>query len=97
MVFTIEQLIIPVLAATIYAAAGFMQKSQSDQTFDQIKFLSTVLLGLALGVISIFAGWQVTMETIGQQVIAYGGFIVIIERVIKTLLKWQETEVITSG
>ena len=90
MVADLVNAVIPVLSAALYAATGFIQKNQSGQSFDWQKFGITIGVGVVIGAISVYAGWPVTADNIGQQIIAYGGVIVLIERILKSGWKFQD-------
>ena len=80
----------PVISAGLYAAMGFVQKYQSGQSFDWNKFGITIGIGIVIGAISVYLGWPVTADNIGQQIIAYGGVIVLLERILKSGYKYHD-------
>lgn len=80
------EFLIPMLSAAVYALAFYLKRYQEDGVaFDFVKFGSTLILGLVIGVVSVYSGIGVSSETVIAQFAAYAGFTAVIESVIKML------------
>ena len=85
-----ESMIAPIVSAAFYAAMGFVQKYQSGQAFDWQKFGITIAIGAIFGAIAVYYGFPVTAESIGTQILTYGGVIVLVERILKSGYKYGD-------
>lgn len=74
-----------IIAAIIYASIGYIKSV--DQDFDMVKFLTTILFGAIIGAICVFGNIPITQENIATQMAAYGGLTIIIENIVKSIVR----------
>ena len=77
----INQIVLAITAAVIYALAGYF-KSQPAETFDREKFLTTIVIGVIVGIVEVYL--NVTFEAAYNLLLSMG-LIVVIENVCKIL------------
>jgi len=82
-----EAIIYAVVAAIVFALSGYL-KSAKDEEFDATKFIATVLVGALVGVVLYVKGAAITEEAVATQFAAYAGIVVIVENVIKAVMRW---------
>ena len=79
----LETIGIALLMSVIYVILG-VAKSTGEQ-FDPVKAVSTVLLGLLIGVVMCLSGQPVTEAGVAEQLAVYGGLLYVFENIIKAL------------
>lgn len=82
---------IPVITAIVYSVLIFAKKNidvQNPQAFDVVKFAATVLIGLVLGLVSVWFNLPVTQAGMEAAFLTYGGAIVLVETVLKSVYRW---------
>jgi len=79
-----------ILAAVVYAASMYLKKNLSDnpQSFDPLKFLSTVIVGAIVGIVMCQSGTQVTEQDFETQLATYAGLVAVVENVLKILYRY---------
>ena len=84
-----QTVVLAIVAAIMYAGTQFMKKEATDkpEQFDWTKFMSTVFLGGIIGIISGLKGIVPSEETIQLQLALFAGSTVIIENVIKIVVR----------
>lgn len=82
-------LIYPILAALIVASAGYVQKitGSNPEKFDLVKFSATVVIGGGITVLMFVTGQPISAESLGFQLVAYSGLIVLVENGIKIVTR----------
>lgn len=77
-----------VVAAVIYSVIFYGKALQSSgETFDFMKMLYTIILGACIGAGMAILNLPVTMESLEVQITTYGFMIVIIENLLKILMR----------
>ena len=76
---------IALLMSIIYVILG-VAKSVGEQ-FDPVKAVSTVLLGLLIGVVMYISGQPITQAGITEQLAVYGGLLYVFENIIKAVVR----------
>lgn len=82
---------IPVVTAITYSVLLYAKKNinqASPQMFDPVKFAATVLLGLGLGIASVWLNLDISQAGIEAAFLTYGGALVLIESLIKAVYRW---------
>jgi putative Mn2+ efflux pump MntP len=81
----IENVVFSVGAALVYSFTFYAKKYdlEEKEEFNKWKFISTLTVGLAVGVGSIVVGYEVTYANIETKLIAYTGLIALIESFLK--------------
>ena len=82
-----EAIIFAIVAAIVFAASGYL-KSAKDEEFDVTKFGATILVGALVGVVLYVKGAAITESSVTEQFAAYAGIVVIVENVIKAVMRW---------
>lgn len=77
-----EQIIIAIAAAIIYGLAGYFKSS--GETFDKEKFLTTVVIGLVVGIIQVYVG--VSYEAAYTLALSVG-IIAMVENIMKAIYR----------
>ena len=77
---------VAILAAIIFAASGYL-KSVGTEDFDAPKFAATDLVGAIVGAIMYASGSPVTEANVLEQLAAYAGIVVIVENILKAILR----------
>lgn len=91
---------IPVITAITYSMILFAKKnidSGNPQAFEPIKFASTVLLGLLLGVASLWLNLPITQAGIEAAFLTYGGALILIESILKAAYRWYQNPNLPGG
>jgi len=78
--------LVAILAAVVFAASGYL-KSATVENFDLEKFIATTLVGAVVGAVMYVGGGSITELSVTEQVAAYAGIVVLVENVIKTILR----------
>ena len=81
----------PIVAAIAYSCIIYAKKTANPENpveFEPIKFLSTVTVGVVLGVISVGMEIPVTQMGIEEMFLLYGGAVILIESVLKGLWRF---------
>lgn len=74
--------------AVVYSLLVYAKNISSEpEKFDWTKFLVTVILGAFVGATLSLSGNPITKESVETQVVAYGFLTVLIENVLKTILR----------
>ena len=81
-------ILIAAVAGFVYAGSHYLHKNQS---FDPVKFLSTVLTGAVIGIVLEFLGYALTEEAIAVQLGAYTALTAYIENTLKIIFKGKES------
>jgi len=76
---------IALLMSVIYVILG-VAKSAGEQ-FEPVKAVSTVLLGLLIGVVMYISGQPITQAGITEQLAVYGGLLYVFENIIKAVVR----------
>lgn len=79
------QVVVAVLSAAMYASIWYGRARQKGETFDPMKFGSTLIVGAFVGLTLGLAGTQVTFPTIEAQLAGYAGLIAMVEGILKTV------------
>lgn len=79
-------ILIAVLAAVIFAASGYL-KSVGTENFEATKFVATIVVGAIVGAVMYAGGGSITELSVTEQVAAYAGIVVVVENVIKAILR----------
>jgi len=79
-------ILIAMVAAAVFAVSGYL-KSVKTEDFEIRKFVPTIAVGAILGAITYAIGSPVTELGVMEQVAAYIGMIVLLENVLKALLR----------
>jgi len=79
---------IALLMSVIYVILG-VAKSVGEE-FNPVKAVSTVLLGLLIGVVMYLSGQPVTQAGVAEQLAVYGGLLYVIENLIKAFKRRLE-------
>lgn len=80
------------VAAAIYSISVYMKRRKQGDTFDPYKFFATVIVGIVVG-IAIFLSTDRTLdaETLAGQIAAYTGMVVLVENILKYLMRSAST------
>ena len=78
-----EQIIYAVVGAVAYGVAGYL-KNTPLETFDLQKFASTVIIGLAIGGISVY--YNINYDAAAQMALS-AGLTAIVENIIKAIFR----------
>ena len=81
----IATIVIALLMSVIYVILG-VAKSVGEQ-FNPVKAVSTVLLGLLIGVVMYISGQPVTQAGVAEQLAVYGGLLYVFENIIKAVVR----------
>lgn len=85
-------LITAIIGAIIYSFSGYLNRPEGEP-FKEEKAITTLLIGIAVGVVSYFVG---TNYDAALQVITNAGFVVVIEKygkaIWKKISKWLQVE-----
>lgn len=86
----IEMALAGALVGAFFAAAQFARKrvDTPPEKWNWYKFGATVIVGLAVGAILGFQGIDITYALIVEQLAALGGTIVIVESILKAIVRW---------
>ena len=84
----IETLVMAVVAALIYALAGFLDRQEAEG-FDKMKMLATAVIGLVVGAVLWASGIPITSENVMLQMTAYAGLVAIVYKVLHAGIKWR--------
>ena len=77
-----------VFASVIYSGSFYLKNRISGkETFDPEKMAATILVGVAIGFISAVTGSPLSEQNIIDQLLAYGGTIIVIETWLKTVFR----------
>lgn len=81
----IENIVMSVGAALFYSITFYAKKYdlEEKEDFNKWKFLSTLTVGLGVGIGSIFLGYEATYANIEAKLVAYTGLIALIESFLK--------------
>jgi len=80
----IGEILLAVFSAAIYALAGYLK---SNESFDIVKAVSTLITGAIVGTILSFMGVKVTEENVATQMITMAGLLYFVEGVIKGIAR----------
>jgi hypothetical protein len=75
---------VPIIGAIGYSVAAYFRDTPLE-VFNPTKFLSTVLVGAVIGIISVQTASPLTEQWVGVQLIAYAGMTSVIENAIKAI------------
>ena len=82
------QIVWVVISAAVFAVSGYL-KSVGEKP-DPVKFLSTLIIGAIIGLIFSFMGAPVTEEAIMTMLVTYIGAVVVVENMIKAVIRrWE--------
>jgi len=86
---TVETVILAMVAAVLYAGTAFIKKVPMDEPekFNWVKFLATIVLGLAIGIAAATKGIIPDQTSMELQLGLFAGSTAIIENVIKLVLR----------
>jgi len=77
---------VAILAAIIFAASGYF-KSVGTENFEIPKFVATIAVGAVVGAVMYVGGGSITELTVTEQLAAYAGIVVLVENIIKAILR----------
>ena len=83
---SMEAILYAIIASVIYGLAGYL-KNAPQEDFDVAKFLSTLLVAVLVGGICYITGVPISEANITEQLMAYTGLIVLIQQMIKALMR----------
>lgn len=75
------------IGAVIYAGTMYIKKWKAGQQFDLLKFGSTLLLGLVIGVIMLATKMGFSEVNIAQQYAIYVAFVGVVENVLQFIIR----------
>jgi len=81
---------IAILSAVVYSLSMYVKKHlnpDNPQSFDTVKFLTTLIWGIIVGAILQFSGLPITEQSVEEQFIAYAGLIAITENIVKAIVR----------
>ena len=79
-------ILIAIIAAAVFAASGYL-KSSNFENFEVTKFAATIIVGMAVGAIMYVSGLEITETNVMAQLAAYTGVIVVVENILKGILR----------
>ena len=81
-----ETIVYAIIASVIYGLAGYL-KNAPQEDFDVAKFLSTFVVAVLIGSICYVTGVPITEANVTEQLAAYTGLIVLVQQLIKALMR----------
>jgi len=82
-----QSILIAIVAGIVYSVTMYAKKAQAGQTFDPLKFVSTVLVGILVALSIELSGAPLNELTWQQQFFMYAGLIPIVENLLKTVFR----------
>lgn len=85
--------IVPILVAAcsgaLYSFVFYAKKraGKSPQDFDPFKLVSTVIIGMVVGIGLQLSGTNLTQEAVSSQVAVYAGTVALLESLLKTVYR----------
>ena len=79
-------IVVAILAAIIFAASGYF-KSVGTENFETPKFVATIAVGAVVGAVMYAGGGSITELSVTEQLAAYTGIVVLVENIIKAILR----------
>jgi len=83
-------LAIAVLSAVVYSMSMYVKKHlnpDNPQSFDPVKFATTVIWGVLIGVILDMSGVPINEQSVEEQFLIYAGLIALTENIIKVVVR----------
>lgn len=84
----IETLAVAIVAALVYALAGYLDRQEAEE-FNLTKMFATAVIGLVVGVVLWASGIPITSENVMTQMAAYAGLVAIVYKVLHAGIKWR--------
>lgn len=87
----IDTVILSIVAAMIYAGSAYLKKNLNEnnpESFDAVKFLTTVVIAAGIGVVASSLGVVITEEYVALQLATYGGLTAILENLFKSAYRY---------
>jgi len=81
----IATIMMAVMSAVVYAIIAYA-KTQNEN-FDSLKFLSTIIIGVCVGIMFVMSNTPITQQTIEVQLVAYAGTTALVENVLKLIYR----------
>jgi len=81
-----ETIVYAIIASVIYGLAGYL-KNAPQEDFDVARFLSTFVVAVLIGSICYVTGVPITEAKVTEQLAAYTGLIVLVQQLIKALMR----------
>lgn len=82
----VSSIVLAVLAGAVYGGLFYFKAQQnSGEEFDYGKFGATILLAAIIGLAMGAMGMPVTQATLEVQLVAYVGYVVVLETVLKLI------------
>jgi len=87
---SIEPVIVSLVASVVYSSIFYAKKNvgEKEQRFELGKWLSTIVLGGAIGLVTLMSGFSVTQMGLETQIAAYAGLIAVIEAIGQMLFRY---------
>jgi len=80
-----ETILLAVVAAMVYAIAGYLKSAGED--FNAVKFGATAIVGAFVGVSMFLSGLPITEASVMVQMGIYVGVVVMVENVLKAIVR----------
>jgi len=83
-------LAIAVLSAVVYSMSMYVKKHlnpDNPQSFDRVKFATTVIWGVLIGIILDMSGVPINEQSVEEQFLIYAGLIALTENIIKAVVR----------
>ena len=84
----ILQILLGAFVGLVYSLVIYLRKYQGTQAFDIKKTLSTVFVGIFIGIISAIKGVKLTEQSFELTMVAYGGSIIAVQNGIQIILRF---------
>jgi len=85
-----QEIFIAIGASIVYSASMYLKKTlkeENPQSFDAMKFISTVIVGAIIGASLHFSEVPITEASVEEQFVAYAGLVAIVENCIKAIVR----------
>jgi len=80
-----ETILLALVATMIYAITGYLKSAGED--FNAVKFGATAIVGVFVGLSMHISGLPITEASVMVQMVTYVGVVVIIENVLKAIVR----------
>jgi diacylglycerol kinase len=84
------EIVVAIAAAVVYALTGYFKSVKEE--VDMVKAVTTVIIGVLVGVVLYVGNIPVTAENVAAQMLAYAGLIVLVENIVKGVYRRFEGE-----
>jgi len=76
--------------AVFYSLVWYASKFQKGEAFDARRLLRIIILGIIVGIASVFMGWPIRQETVQEQLVvlsSYAFLIALIDKLVLIILR----------